>query len=73
MLVPALPTVLIGEEDYILASTSGALNAIGPAPRDNVFAAVVGIGEKLDCFLKAGGFGGAFHTPIVPDCARLVK
>jgi hypothetical protein len=69
MLVPALPAVLVGKEDYIGASAGGADDAIPPPARHNVFAAVVRIREVLDCFLEAGGF----HEFMVPDFTRLVK
>ena len=71
MLVPALPAVLVCQKNYIGASASGAGDAIRPAPRYNVLAAVVWVREVFYCFLEAGGFG--FHTSIVPDSARLVK
>jgi hypothetical protein len=73
MLVPALPAVLIGQEGYVLAPTGGAFNAVWPVPHYNVFAAVLGFVEKLDYFLKAGGFVGAFQTSTVPDSARLAE
>ena len=57
MLVAALPTVLVCQEDYILTSACQAGHAVRPAAGDNVLSAIDGIGEVDDRFLEAGGFG----------------
>src|ERR1022692_4146779 len=57
VLIPALPTILTRQEDYVLATAGGALNAIRPAPRYHVLTAVLGVGEVYDCLLEAGRFG----------------
>src|ERR1022692_1799300 len=44
VLIPALPTILTRQEDYVLATAGGALNAIRPAPRYHVLTAVLGVG-----------------------------
>src|ERR1039458_4893968 len=53
----ALPAVVLRLEGYAAASTARAGNAIRPAPRYQVLAAVVGIGEVYNRFLKGRWVG----------------
>ena len=69
MLLPALPAVVLLQEQDILGTATRASDAIGPAPRYHVFPAIDGIGEVYDGFLKGGGF--LFHALILADFGYL--
>ena len=57
MLGATVPPVVLLQEQNILARAARAGNAVRPAARDKVFAAVGGIGEVYDCLLKGVRFG----------------
>ena len=71
MFIAALPAILVCEEDHIRTSARRADHAIGPASRHHVLAAIVGVGEVYDRFLKPAGL--VFHAPSMPENARLVN
>ena len=50
VLVPALPAVLVRQEDYVIAPAGGTGHAIGPAACHDVLPATVGVGEAYDRF-----------------------
>ena len=57
VLALALPHPASGYEANFLAPTSGALDAIRPAPRNHELEAVVGVGEVNDSLLEGLWFG----------------
>lgn len=60
----ALPAVVLLKERDVLGTAPWAFNAIGPAARYKVFAAVIAVGKMLDRLLK--GVEYRFHDSIVP-------
>ena|ERR1700720_3895367 len=56
MVTTALPAIMLFREHHALAPALGALNTIRPAARNQVFPAVLWIGEVEDRFLKCGRF-----------------
>ena len=68
----ALPAELIFQEAYLRTSAGRASYAIGPTADNDVVQAVLGNGEKGDCFLKCLRSVG-FHNSIVTDLVGLVK
>jgi hypothetical protein len=67
----ALPAIVLLKEHDLGASTARADNAIRPAPRYQIVAAIVLIGEVDDCFLK--GFRLLFHASRIAVWRRFVK
>src|SRR5882724_1032953 len=53
----AFPHPASRDEAHIIPATGGALNAIGPAPRNHELEAVVGVGEVNDGLLESLWFG----------------
>lgn len=73
MLIPALPAILIRQEDHVFTSARGTLNAVRPATADYVIMTVLGIGEIENRFLGAAGLFDGFHASSVPGNSRLVN
>jgi len=63
MMTGTLPDAPRGIERNALGATSGADNALRPAPRDKVVETIIGVREVQDCFLQALWFahGIALH------------
>jgi len=62
VLTLAFPHPASRNESHIVSATSGALDAIGPAPRNHECKAVVGIAEMQDGLLECSGlFHGVPH------------
>ncbi len=62
----ALPHPASSDESHIVAATSGALDAVGPAPRNHELEAVVRVREVDNCLLESLWFGA--HG--VPHCQK---
>src|SRR5450755_4403702 len=61
MFLPAMPAAVLLQEQHVGAAALRAGNATGPAPRDQVFAAIDRVGEKDDGLLQCCRLDG-FHT-----------
>src|SRR5450755_1765809 len=61
MFLPAMPAAVLLQEQHVGAAALRAGNATGPAPRDQVFAAIDRVGEKDDGLLQCCRLAG-FHT-----------
>src|ERR1039457_91256 len=61
MFLPAMPAAVLLQEPHVGAAALRAGNATGPAPRDQVFAAIDRVGEKDDGLLQCCWLDG-FHT-----------
>lgn len=72
MLLPAVPAVVILQEQDVGASTLGTGDAIRPAPRHQEFAAIDRIGKEYDGLLQRLGVGG-FHTSNLAGSGYFVK
>ena len=72
MLLPAVPAVVLLQEQDAGASTLGTGNTIGPPSRHQEFAAIDRIGEEYDGLLQGLGVGG-FHTSNLAGLGRFVK
>jgi hypothetical protein len=69
MFLAAVPAVIVLQEQDVIAATTRADNAIGPATGHKVFAAVYRIGEVEDRFLQAF----RFHAQILEQKRYFVK
>ena len=69
VLLPAVPAVVLLQKQHVLTSALGADNAIRPAPRHEVFAAVGEIGEVDNRVLKCL----RFHESTLPNGVYFVK
>ena len=72
MLLPAMPAIVLLQEQDVGASTFGTGNAIGPAPRHQELPAIDRIGEEYDGLLQCSGIGG-FHTSNLAGLCYFVK
>ena len=61
----ALPPVILFKEGDVLGTATRALDAVGPAARYHVFAAIGRIGEVDDGVLKSGEY--RFHDSSMPE------
>lgn len=71
MLLPALPPVVLFEEQDIGRSAPGTRHTVGPAPRYHVIPAVDRVREVDDCFLECGWL--LFHSLILAGTAYFVN
>jgi hypothetical protein len=69
----ALPAELIPEEPNLGTPALRTYDAVRPQARNKVVQTVLRIGEVNDCFLKAFGFVGGFHTSSLPENRVLRK
>src|ERR1039457_4241993 len=72
MFLPAMPAAVLLQEQHVGAAALRAGNATGPAPRDQVFAAIDRVGEKDDGLLQCCRLDG-FHTANLAGLLYFVK
>ena len=71
MLFPAMPAVILLQKQNILSPAARAGYSIRPAPCDQIFTAINGIGEVEDRFLE--GFRFACHASTIGENGYFVN